>query len=43
LLKFREAALVVESLSSLEKAVPSPKDEDEPDVGMAEKTDVEHC
>ncbi|CAH3021774.1 unnamed protein product [Porites evermanni] len=32
LLKFREASLVVESLSSLEKAVPSPKDEDEPDV-----------
>lgn len=43
LLKFREASLVVESLSSLEKAVPSPKDEDEPDVGTAEKTDIEHC
>ena len=35
LLKFREAPLVKESLSSLEKAVPSPKDEDEPvDGGM---------
>ena len=30
LLKFREAPLVVESLASLEKAVPSPKDEEEP-------------
>ena len=35
LLKFREAPLVVESLASLEKAVPSPKDEEEPiDGGM---------
>ncbi|XP_078369401.1 inositol polyphosphate-4-phosphatase type I A-like [Oculina patagonica] len=30
LLKFREAPLVKESLASLEKAVPSPKEEDEP-------------
>lgn len=35
MLKFREAPLVVESLASLEKAVPSPKDEEEPvDGGM---------
>ena len=34
-MKFREAPLVVESLASLEKAVPSPKDEEEPiDGGM---------
>ena len=33
MLKFREAPLVVESLASLEKAVPSPKEEDEPDAG----------
>lgn len=39
LLKFREAPLVVESLASLEKAVPSPKDEEEPiDGGMNQVT-----
>ena len=34
LLKFRQASLVTDSLSSLEKAVPAPREEDEPDVGM---------
>ena len=39
LLKFREAPLVVESLASLEKAVPSPRDEEEPvDGGMNQIT-----
>ena len=33
MLKFREAPLVKESLASLEKAVPSPTEEDEPDAG----------
>lgn len=38
LLKFREAPLVKESLASLEKAVPSPTEEDEPDAGRNKMT-----